>query len=257
MADEPTPHPPRVTEQRSPLRRALGIALGVAMWPVFILAFGAAPACMGFEDVTVSAIEGCPAAVELLGTPVSRSWLGLSCGNAETEGDFGHASWDFPVAGPRGRGSVSVVAEQRGGPWRLLSGSLESGDTTIDLVSCTVGGPIAVAPAAFDATVTSIIGTPGVASGDTCHVDVGPGDGPWPCHVVITCGGVAIYGAGTTGWTGCGREPDGSLRVRDTSPTPDGGDPTLDLQLGAGTAVLTDETATGTWVVQLAFPAQR
>jgi hypothetical protein len=256
MADEPAPHPP-VTEQRSPFRRMLGLFGGVALWPVILVALGGAPACLGFEDVTLASIEACPAAVELLGAPVSRSWLGLSCGSAETEDDSGHASWDFPVAGPRGRGSVSVVAQESGGTWRLISGSLESGDTTIDLLTCTAGGPMAVTAVDFDATVTSIIGAPGVAIGDACHVSVRPGEGDYPCRVSVACAGNILYGAGSTGWTGCGRGPDGSLRVRDTSPTPSGGDPTLDLSLGAGTAVLTDEAASGTWVVQLAFTPPR
>ncbi len=248
---------PRAPEPRSPARRVLGIVAGVAVWPALMIGFGFAPRCMGFEDVTLRAIERCPLAVERLGTPVRESWLGLSCGNAETEGSFGHASWDFPVAGPRGRGSVSVIVEQRGGPWRLLSGSLETGDDVIDLVSCSLGGSLVVTPTTFDASVTSVIGAPGVAVGDACHVAVHPGDGPFPCRVAIDCAGTVLYGAGTTGWTACAAEPDGSLRVRDMAPTPDGGDPTLDLQLGLGTAVLTDETASGTWVVQLAFAPRR
>ena len=212
---------------------------------------------MGFEDPALRAIEQCPAAASLVGTPVRRSWLGLSCGNAETADDNGYADWQFPVSGPQGRGSVSVVAEEHGGTWQLISGSLEAAGRTIDIVQCIEGEAVPVTPTSFAANVTSVIGTPGVAQGASCRISVNPGDGPYPCRVEVACGETTLYGSGSGGYAACGRGPDGALRVRDGSPSSQGGDPTLDLQLGAGTAVLTDEAGSGTWVVQLTFTPQR
>lgn len=236
--------------------RFASMGLGLLIWPLVIFAFTGAPACMGFEEPTLRVIEQCPAAIEVLGSPVTRSWLGCSCGNAETSDSFGQASWTFPIAGPRGSGTVDVVAERRGGPWRILSATVEAGGRTIDAVRCTGGGaPISVPTTSFDATVGSVIGQPGVAAGDRCRVSIEPGGGPYPCHVEIRCGAQQLYGGGSLGYAQCGGGPDGALVVRDDDNTAAGGDPTLDLRLGEGQAVLTDANASGTWVVTLAFTA--
>jgi hypothetical protein len=208
---------------------------------------------MGFEDPTLRAIEACPAAAAALGPPISRSYLGWSCGNAETEGSFGNASWTFPVTGSNGSGSVDVVAEMRGGPWRILSATVETSSGTWEVVHCSGGGPVDVVATHFDATVTTAIGTGPVARGTACGIDLGPGDGPWPCHVVVTCGAETLYGAGSTGYADCSADASGAITVRDGEPSSSGGDPTLDLRVGAGEAVLTDTGASGTWVLTLSF----
>lgn len=229
----------------------LSLVLGMLIWPLGIFAFSGAPACMGFEDPTLRAIEACPRAVEILGTPVTRSWWGLSCGNAETGDGNGNASWRFPVAGSRGSGSIEVDAIERNGTWTVQQAMLETSEATLDVLSCTEGGPIAITAQTVRASVTSIIGSPGVAQGDACTIAIGEGGGPFNCRVQITCGATTLYGAGSTGYTRCTRDAQGATVARDTDPTPSGGDPTLDLRLGAGEAVLTDQTPAGTWVVSM------
>lgn len=250
--DPTTPTPPTVSSPFT-LRRLAAMGLGFLFWPFFFFIFSGAPACMGFEEPTLSAIEGCPLAVEQLGTPVARSWMGMSCGNAETSDDFGNASWSFPVAGPRGSGSVDVVAEKRGGPWRLLSLQLDVNGRTIDVLSCSGGGPVSVTPTTLAATAESVIGSPGVAQGGACTIQLGPGNGPFPCRVQVSCGDRVIYGGENQGFSHCSSDPTHGLHVHDPAATPADGDPTMDLQLSAGTAVLTDEVSGGTWVVSLRF----
>ena len=140
--------------------------MGTLMWPLFFFVFSGAPACMGFEGPTIAAIEACPVAVQALGSPVQRSWIGWSCGNAETSDAFGQASWTFPVSGPSGSGSISVVAEKRGGPWQLHQAMLSVQGQTIDVLACSgsgVGGP--VPSVAFEATVAEVMGHPSVQQG--------------------------------------------------------------------------------------------
>lgn len=133
----------------SPLRILLSLLGSVVMLPVFALGFAGAPSCMGFEEPTLRIIEACPPAAAALGTPVSRSWIGMSCGNAEENGAFGNASWSFPVSGPNGSGSVSVVAMRSGGPWVVRTAMVETSAGTFEAVSCAAGAGVSAAGAAM------------------------------------------------------------------------------------------------------------
>jgi hypothetical protein len=227
---------------------------GLAIWPLIIFAFSGAPACFGFESPTLQAIEACPAAVEALGTPVGRSWLGLSCGGAETSGDSGNASWTFPVAGPRGSGSIDVVATQIGGRWTLSSAVLDTGGGTIDVLTCTTGGGGGIAAATYEGTVRTTIGAAPASVGDACRIEVTPSSGgSYPCRVVVACDGRTLYGAGTTGYLACGLDTSRALTARDDSPTPNGGDPMLDLRASHGEVIVHDQAPAGAWAVSIAF----
>lgn len=236
-------------------RSFLSMAIGMLMWPLFFLGFGSAPSCMGFEEPTLRAIEGCPPAAAALGTPVTRSFFGLSCGNAETNDAFGNASWSFPVSGPNGSGSVDVVAEMRGGPWRVLRATVETGAGTWEVVSCSGGGgSFTVVPTRLSATVTTVIGAAPAATGAACTIDIAPGDGPFPCRVVVACGGQTLYGVtSSTGFMQCRPDARGALTANDTSASPDDNDPMFDLRVGDGQATLTDAGPTGTWVMTMSF----
>ncbi|UJR85815.1 cytochrome c oxidase assembly factor Coa1 family protein [Sandaracinus amylolyticus] len=235
--------------------KLLGMLGGIVPFALAIVGVSSAPSCMGFEDPTLRAIEACPAAIEALGTPVSRTWLGCSCGNAETSDAFGQASWTFPVAGTRDSGSVSVVAERRGGPWQLLSAQLEVGDRTIDVLQCVDlrARALAIPTATYDATVRSIVGTPPVREGASCRVAIAPSDGDYPCHVRIACGDVALYGSDSLGYASCHADAHGALVARDPNTTSSGGDPMLDLRLGEQLVIVSDQDASGTWLVELAL----
>lgn len=150
----PAPRPPR-----SPLRILLSLVGSVATLPVFVVLFAGAPSCMGFEEPTLRIIEACPPAAAALGTPVSRSWLGASCGSARESGAFGNASWTFPVSGPSGSGSVRVLAERRGGPWIVRSAMVETSAGAFEAVSC-AGGAMAGRAAGLPSVVTSAPAAP-------------------------------------------------------------------------------------------------
>ena len=94
------------------------------------------------RDVVLGALRSCPRAVTLLGDQIDFSWMGWSCGNARYGNDTGgyvndaFVDWTQPVRGTRGRGSYSFAAEKVGRTWRLVRGSLEVGNETIDVGSC-------------------------------------------------------------------------------------------------------------------------
>ncbi|WP_437570383.1 hypothetical protein [Sorangium sp. So ce542] len=67
------------------------------------------------------------------------------------------------------------------------------------------------------------------------------------CRTRIECGGRMLYGAGTTGMSGCAVEEGRVVRVHDGNTTQNGGDPALDLDVAAGRATLRDEGKGGAW----------
>jgi TPR repeat protein len=91
---------------------------------------------MGYDEAVVSTIEACPRAVELLGEDIEPAWVGLSCGQAETEGGHGHASWTMAYAGSRDRGAVDFDAEKHGGQWTVLRANLTVDGEHVDLLAC-------------------------------------------------------------------------------------------------------------------------
>jgi hypothetical protein len=248
--------PPTASPFRSRLTGKLAAIVGiVVIAPIIFFVSDSVPSCMGFDAPALRQIEQCPLAVEALGAPVSRSWLGFSCGNAKENGSSGHANWTFPVTGPRGHGSLDVSAVQRGGSWTLRRAMLETDRGTIDVLTCSGGGPLNVQPARFHARVTSTLGQPQVAVGDSCDVSIeaAPPGGVQNCRVRIDCGGRFLYGSGTSGYARCNADQSGAVVARDDQPTSSGGDPTLDLQVARHEAIVTDQTSSGTWVVQLSL----
>lgn len=256
--NDPRPGPPSqepvTPARRSPWKRLGALVSIAAIAPFAVLIAGGAPWCMGFEAPALQRIEACPLAVEALGAPVSRSWLGLSCGSAETSGSSGNADWVFPVAGPRGHGSLDLVAVKQGGDWVLQRALLETDGRTIDVLTCSGGAAVDIRPASYRARVATVLGEAPVAVGDACTVAVEPAPpgGTANCRVLVDCGGRRLYGAGTTGYALCNGAP-AALVARDDLPTSSGGDPTLDLDVAGREVILTDQTGRGTWVVQLAF----
>ncbi|MEI8258631.1 MAG: cytochrome c oxidase assembly factor Coa1 family protein, partial [Deltaproteobacteria bacterium] len=179
-------------------RKIMRIALAVTVGPAFFfLVFGAAPAFIGFEAVTLRTLESCPAVVTALGQPIRRTWLGLSYGNTQTGGGRGHANWVFPVRGPRGRASIELNARETGGQWSLSSLVITTAQGTLDAIRC---APVVTAASIrathADATVATVVGAPGVAVGDSCRIDVRPGDSTYACRAEIRCGSTTLYGGG-------------------------------------------------------------
>ncbi|WP_437724338.1 hypothetical protein [Sorangium sp. So ce861] len=69
------------------------------------------------------------------------------------------------------------------------------------------------------------------------------------CRTRIECGGRVLYGAGSTGMSGCAVEEGRVVRAHDGNTTQNGGDPALDLDVAAGRATLRDEGKGGAWTV--------
>lgn len=250
---EPTGREPTGREpSKSPMRRILGTLSGVMMLPLFVLAFASAPACMGFGQAALDVVNQCPVAVTALGAPITTSWLGLSYGNAETEGDDGSANWTFPIEGPRGRGSLDVLARERSGRWQFGRMVLTTGGRSIDVVACAAGGTGAIAAIThreLSGTVTTIVGAPGVAQGASCTVTIDPSDGVLNCHVTVACGAMTLYGGGRGGFGHCAVDANLAPLMRDGNPSSVDGDPMLDLHVATNEVVITDQNAQGTWVV--------
>jgi hypothetical protein len=214
--------------------------------------------CMGYQDVVMDRLNGCPAAREVLGSPIKPALIGLSCGSAKTSGSTGRARWTMSVSGPKARGRYSFHVVKEGGPWRLVSGNLKAEGKNIDVGLCAVVG----GDSSFAATqrltgeVTSIVGAAPVAQGTTCTATVTPGGGDKPCRAEVKCGGKIIYGERPeVGYAACTMEqgPGGKacLVVQDRDFTPQGGDPALDLRVATGQLVVSDQLPTGMWVVNV------
>jgi hypothetical protein len=246
-------------EPARPRKRGLRVVLGLTLAPtLFCVVFSLLPSLTGLESVTLSQLQACPAVVSALGQPMARSWLGLSYGSVSSRSGRGSANWVFPVRGSRGRGRVELYARKQDGQWRLSSAMVTTGGTTIDAIRCAPAVTAAsIRPAHADAFVASVAGTPGVAVGDACTIDLRRGDASYACRVQVRCGAIDVYGSGTTGWIRpCGPDATGALEARDTLASPADRDPTLELHFGTGQAVITDQTSRGTWALTLTFPPQ-
>jgi hypothetical protein len=239
----------------SPFRRLTSVLLGVLGLPFGFAISSIIPSCMGFGDPALVIANQCTAATSVLGTPITQSFVGISCGNAETEDDDGNASWSFPVSGPRGRGTLDVQGIERSGRWQFGSLVLNAGGRSIDLVACASGGTgdlVAVTHREQHGTVSMIVGEPGVATGAACIVTVDPSDGAQSCRVSVVCGERTLYGGGTQGYGHCAMDAAGAISMRDGNPSSVDGDPMIDLRLGAHEVVLDDQNASGTWLVRIA-----
>jgi hypothetical protein len=240
---------------QSPVRRAAAVLGGVVMLPMFLVVFSGAPSCMGFGPAAIDVVRQCPTAVTALGESIGPSYLGLSCGNAETEDDDGQASWSFPIAGSHARGTLEVDGVEHGGRWRFHRIDLTTGGHTIDVIACAAGGtgePVTVTHQSVEGTVSAVVGHSSVTNGASCTITIDPSDGADSCRVNVTCGGSTLYGGGTQGYGHCSGDATGAIAMRDGNPTSVDGDPMLDLDVGRHEVVITDQDTQGTWVVTIA-----
>ncbi|MFO0686119.1 MAG: cytochrome c oxidase assembly factor Coa1 family protein [Sandaracinus sp.] len=239
-----------------PLRRALRMLGGLVALPLGVLAFGTAPSCMGFGPPALALVGQCQTATAALGAPITQSYVGFSCGNAETEDDDGRASWRMPVAGSRGSGVLELDADERSGTWTFGHLVLTpSGGQPIDVLACAAGGtglPARVVHEEHTGTVASAFGPAPVAVGASCRVQIDPvTDGAPTCRVVVTCADQTLYGSGTGGYGHCTTDAAGALVMRDTSTSAVDRDPMLDLSLGASSVTVSDQAASGLWALTI------
>ena len=80
-------------------------------------------------------MEASPVAVEALGAPIEEGLLVM--GNINLSGSSGEADLTIPLSGPKGNGTLYVVARKSAGQWtfsQLVLVVSESGDR-IDLLA--------------------------------------------------------------------------------------------------------------------------
>ena len=70
----------------------------------------------GYREA-VTRVQGDCEVQELLGAPVEAGWF--VWGSTETTGPTGHSDLSFRVSGPRGKGTVYLIADKRAGQWEL------------------------------------------------------------------------------------------------------------------------------------------
>lgn len=89
------------------------------------------------DAAALAAMEACPEIVEALGAPLAVQPLSLGCGESETGGGAGHASWSIGVRGPRGSASAGYTAYYTAnGPWEVDSAWVELDGKTVDALKC-------------------------------------------------------------------------------------------------------------------------
>jgi hypothetical protein len=69
-----------------------------------------------------------------LGAPIEAGWF--TSGQINVSGSTGHANLAIPISGPRGSGSIGVVADKVGSKWQFstLSVTVDGRPTPIDLL---------------------------------------------------------------------------------------------------------------------------
>jgi len=80
-----------------------------------------------------------PDVVEALGEPLEAGWL--TSGSISISGSSGEAEFSIPIHGPRGHGTIHVVATKEAGQWafELLEVEIEGRNKRIDLLSPGLG----------------------------------------------------------------------------------------------------------------------
>jgi hypothetical protein len=112
--------------------------------------------------------------------------------------------------------------------------------------------PILVASSQALRRAATVVHTEGAAPllrGARCDLRVTPRHTAGECVVRLTCGREVLYGKGATGVAACTVQDGRVLRVTDTEPTSNGGDPELDVNTEAGSMVLADEVGKTRWSV--------
>ena len=75
-----------------------------------------------------------PRLIAAIGAPIEPGWL--VSGNVELANDRGHAEFAIPISGPRGSGTLDVVADKAAGSWTFstLSVRVAGGGAQVDLL---------------------------------------------------------------------------------------------------------------------------
>jgi hypothetical protein len=162
-------------------------------------------------------------------------------------------SLDYGDQGPRsGRSQIALDTSQRQGsvwsdnvPTFRVELRLEplstprSGEPLIDAENRKERLSVAVVRTG---TVTKLEGTPGVAVGAACNVEVSPNSGSERnCRIRVRCGGKLFYGDGESGYNQCEIKEGRIGRLQDERPSSQDTDPTLDMDLAENTVIVADD----------------
>jgi hypothetical protein len=105
------------------------------------------------------------------------------------------------------------------------------------------------------ARVETATGPALVRKGAACTVRLAPAfaDPASNCRVTVRCGAVTLYGGPTSGIGPCAVADGRPTGFSDLRPTAQGGDPECNVDLGASTAVVADETPRGRYEVRMSL----
>ncbi len=219
------------------------------------------PRCNGAYDPAMAAINACPAAVELIGSPISQSFVGLACGSSESSGAYGNASWQIPVSGPKDSGRFEFAGRNQGAGWHLDRAMLTVGDRSVSVWPC--GAAQATSEMRLSSgmnlsgTVISSVGKPGILPNSACTVNLSPTpkdafDSGYNCHITVQCGAAVIYGWEGSGYTRCTVVNGVAVRADDITGAAAGDDPRLTLDIAGKSCVVSDDgTAPFTVIIAL------
>lgn len=234
----------------------IGVPPVVLLVLAILLALPFCATCGGQGEAVADLVKRCKRATELLGDDAHPARIGVACGQTETSGGNGNASWSFPYTGSRARGTVSYDAFKRGGVWTIDRATLEVGGETIDLVACAAPPRQPAAPTGTlsqtnaDAAQATFSGKvirsthPTLAVGAECTGTLDRDRGSPSAHVVVTCG-TDLYdarGAFKLDVLDPTRSDDDHLEYEDV-----GGTPACRLSAANGKGTLTVWSTTPAW----------
>ena len=110
------------------------LACGGFFAVIFVAVFGAIKSSEPYTDAVAKA-KASPAVEEALGNPIEPGYF--VTGNIETSGSSGKADMAIPISGPKGEGTLYVVAKKSDGAWMFetLAVEVSGGGDRINLLS--------------------------------------------------------------------------------------------------------------------------
>lgn len=111
----------------------LGLLLGVAalVGGIVLVAMSAIKSSAVYRGA-LEIVQTHPTAAERLGQPVKDGWF--VTGNIKVDAGGGHADFQIPVSGPKGSGTLSVMAVSPDGEWMYERLDLAVGGETVSLL---------------------------------------------------------------------------------------------------------------------------
>lgn len=88
----------------------------------------------GFYTEALARARANPQVIEKLGQPLQAGWL--ASGSVNTTGPSGSADVSIPISGPKGKGTIYVVAKKSVGEWKFetLQVDISGEESRIDLL---------------------------------------------------------------------------------------------------------------------------